>query len=144
MGSPRLTEPTELTCNTNAGMVQLSNVTNPYNAELLGENNAVKCLPQVEGCYTLMLSDDDGDIVIENGCHDPGLNFSPACECTGTGGYICWSMCQTANCNSQVDLHEEMVSKCALDGGNGGGGDNDGSDAASTSLCALLLLSFLN
>ena len=105
-----------------------SNVTNPYNAEMLGENNAVKCKPMVDECYTLMLSDNDGDIVIENGCHDPGLKFESACECTESGGYICWSKFQTANCNSQVDLHPEMVTHCSLE-----------SDATLSTLCTLLL-----
>ena len=86
---------------------------------------SVTCLPHVEECYTLMLSDNDGDIVIENGCHDPGLNFTTACECTDSGGYICWSKCPESNRNSQVDLHPEMVTHCSLE-----------SDATTITLCA--------
>ena len=123
----------------------MSEVANPYNSELLGMNNGVLCKPKVEGCYTLLLSDDDGDIVIENGCHEPGLNFIATCECSGTGGYLCWSICKEPNCNNQVDLHAEMTTKCALSsGGNGQGSDDKGSHAASTSLCALSLLSIFN
>ena len=74
-----------ITCNANAGLVNIEEVTNPYKCRVTGRGQCRDMLvTQVEECYTLMLSDDDGDIVIENGCHDPGLNFTTACECTET------------------------------------------------------------
>ena len=123
----------------------MSEVTNPFNAELLGEINK-SCKEDSDTCYTLMTSDDDGNIIIKNGCVRwwTGLNLKSGCKCSGITNYVCWTVCTEPNCNAQVDLHAEMATKCRLDGDNGGSSDDDESDATSTSLCATLLLLVLN
>ena len=69
-----------------------------------------------DGCYTLLISDNDGDLIVQNGCHDGSLNYQPGCMCTPGNGYSCWTLCTTSNCNDQIDLNEDLFESCQNSG----------------------------
>ena len=52
--------------------------------------------------------------MVQNGCHNPELDFAEGCECTIAGGYYCWHMCTENNCNEQVNLYENMLNECEV------------------------------
>ena len=90
--------------------------TSPYDVSgLPGANSECEENAQ-DGCYTLLISDNDGDLIIQNGCHDGSLNYQPGCMCTPGNGYSCWTLCTTSNCNDQIDLNEDLFESCKNSG----------------------------
>ena len=90
--------------------------TSPYDVSgLPGANSECEENAQ-DGCYTLLISDNDGDLIIQNGCHDGSLNYQPGCMCTPGNGYTCWTLCSTSNCNDQIDLNEDLFESCQNSG----------------------------
>ena len=90
------------------------------------------------GCYTLIIADEGGDTLVQNGCHDPYLDFLADCACTPGGGYACWTLCTTSNCNEEVNLHKEFRAECRSDDR-----ENDkenGSNSIPSSISALIFL----
>ena len=108
---------TSLECNQNDGIVHTESVTDPahFNTSDLGDQNNVTCLFDELECYTLVLADNDGDVVLQNGCHNPVLQFDDGCICTTNGGYYCWNKCIESNCNSVVNLHADMSMLCTME-----------------------------
>ena len=79
-------------------------------------------------------------MLVQNGCHDGTLDFQKECMCMPGQGFACWDLCTDSNCNGQVELHMEMVSKCEMDIEVEGG---EKSNALTNSLYTLFLLSSL-
>ena len=172
MASAKLVD--ELSCNNYAGVISLTNTTSPFDATGLGEQGSlcpplanVKGLkmrqenknnsyfgslfpvglninPCKAGCYTVIASDLDGDMLVQNGCHDGSLDFQTECMCLPNQGYLCWDLCTDSNCNGQVELHTEMIGKCEMNIEIEGEEETDKENNAVTNLlCTLFLLSSL-
>merc|ERR1711937_581075 len=92
-------------CNTYVGVINLTwqNATSPYDVSGLGDQDSL-CPPAAKaGCYTLLASDLDGDMLVQNGCHDGSLEFQKECMCLPGHGYACRDLCtEESDCNGKV------------------------------------------
>ena len=63
-----------LKCDNNEGIISLNEKSSPFNASELGEVSDT-CSNSDVGCYTLLLVDNNGELVLQNGCHSDQLGF---------------------------------------------------------------------